>query len=58
MFDFDSVYLNSKLDKNEVIYMEQLPGYETKDHDDWVSRLLKALYGLKQGAKNWYEVLC
>ena len=57
-FDFDSAYLNSKLDEDEVIYMEQPPGYEMKDRDDWVLRLLKALYGLKQGARNWYRALC
>ena len=38
--------------------MEQPPGYETKDHNNWVLRLLKALYGLKQGARNWYKALC
>jgi hypothetical protein len=56
-FDFDSAYLNCKLDEEEVIYMEQPPGYETKDRDDWVWRLWKALYGLKQGARNWYQAL-
>ena len=56
-FDFDSAYLNSKLGEDEVIYLEQPPGYETKDRESWVYRLLKALYGLKQGAKNWYDAL-
>ena len=56
-FDFDSAYLNSKLADDEVVYIEQPPGYETKDRDDWVMRLLKSLYGLKQGARNWYEHL-
>ena len=56
-FDFDSAYLNSKLDENEVIYMEQPPGFETKEHNEWVWRLWKALYGLKQGARNWYQAL-
>ena len=56
-FDFDAAYLNSKLDEDEVIYMDQPPGYETKEPADWVWRLLKALYGLKQGARNWYEAL-
>jgi hypothetical protein len=56
-FNFDSAYLNSKLGDDEVVYLEQPMGYETKDRDSWVWRLLKALYGLKQGAKNWYDAL-
>ena len=30
-FDFDTAYLNSKFDENEEIYIEQPPGYATKD---------------------------
>ena len=56
-FDFDSAYLNCKLKDDEVIYLEQPVGYETRDRGSWVWRLLKALYGLKQGAKNWYDSL-
>ena len=57
-FDFDSAYLNCKFEEDEVIYIEQPPGYETKDRRYWVWRLWKALYGLKQGARNWYKALC
>jgi transposase InsO family protein len=56
-FDFDSAYLNSVLGEDEVIYLEQPPGYETNDPRYWVWRLHKALYGLKQGARSWYEAL-
>ena len=56
-FDFDQAFLNSKLGEDEVIYLEQPPGYETKDREHWVHRLLKSLYGLKQGSKNWYDAL-
>ena len=56
-FDFDSAYLNSVLGDDEVIYLEQPVGYETKDWKLWVWRLQKTLYGLKQGAKNWYDAL-
>ena len=56
-FDFDSAYLNCKLKDDEVIYLEQPVGYETRDRGSWVWRLVKALYGLKQGAKNWYDSL-
>ena len=40
-----------------MIYLEQPPGYEKKDREEWVYRLLKSLYGLKQGSKNWYDAL-
>ena len=56
-FDFDQAYLNSKLDDDEVVYVEQPPDYETRDRKEWVMRLLKSLYGLKQAAKNWYQAL-
>jgi Reverse transcriptase (RNA-dependent DNA polymerase)/gag-polypeptide of LTR copia-type len=56
-FDFDSAYLNSKLADEEVVYVEQPPGYEAKDRKSWVLQLLKSLYGLKQAAKNWYDHL-
>ena len=56
-FDFDSAYLNSELGDDEVIYLEQPVGHETKDRKAYVWRLLKTLYGLKQGAKNWYDAL-
>ena len=57
-FDFDSAFLNSEFEEDEEIYIEQPPGYETKDRKYWVWRLWKALYGLKQGARNWYKALC
>ena len=57
-FDFDQAFLNSKLGDDEVIYLEQPPGYETRDREHWLWRLLRALYGLKQGAKNWYNNFC
>ena len=56
-FDFDQAFLNNKLGEDEVIYMEQPPGHETKDREHWVWRLLRSLYGLKQGSKNWYNAM-
>ena len=56
-FDFDQAFLNSILGEDEVIYLKQPPGYERKDREQWVYRLLKSLYGLKQGSKNWYDAL-
>ena len=56
-FDFNSAYLNSELGEDEVVYLEQPVGYETRDRKLWVWRLQKTLYRLKQGAKNWYDAL-
>ena len=56
-FDFDQAFLNSILGEDEIIYLEQPPGYKRKDREQWVYRLLKSLYGLKQGSKNWYDAL-
>src|SRR6202522_895751 len=57
-FNFDSAYLNTYLKEDEVVYLEQPIGYETKNRREWVWKLLKTLYGLKQGARNWYDALC
>ena len=56
-FNFDQAFLNSVLGEDEVIYLEQPPGYKRKDRGEWVYRLLKSIYGLKQGSKNWYDTL-
>jgi hypothetical protein len=55
-FDFNSAYLNGKLDTDEEIYMQELLGYETETGDK-VKRLLKALYRLKQASCKWYDAL-
>ena len=39
-FNFNQAYLNSKLDDDEVVYVEQPPGYKTKNRREWVMRLL------------------
>jgi hypothetical protein len=56
-FDFDSAYLNSVLSDDEIIYLEQLKGYEKGNRRKYVLHLQKALYGLKQGACSWYETM-
>jgi hypothetical protein len=56
VFDFNSAYLNGKLNADEEIYMQELPGYETATGDR-VKKLLKALYRLKQAGHKWYDVL-
>ncbi|THH01090.1 hypothetical protein EW026_g1530 [Hermanssonia centrifuga] len=57
-FDFNSAYLNSVLDDNEVVYLEKPPQFASKNPKQYVLRLRKALYGLKQGGRKWYEHLC
>jgi hypothetical protein len=46
-FNFNGAYLNSKLDADEEIYMQEPPGYEGQGVDS-VKRLRKLLYRLKQ----------
>jgi len=55
-FNFNSAYLNGKLDVDEEIYMQEPLGYETGEADT-VKWLLKALYGLKQARHKWYDTL-
>lgn len=59
VFDFNSAFLNGKLDDFEEIYMEQPLGFEVLDEggQQYVAKLKKALYGLKQGGRTWYETL-
>ena len=56
-FDFNGAYLNGELSDEEEIFMQEPPGYETKEGGPSIKRLLKSLYGLKQAGRKWYEVL-
>ena len=42
-------------DLEEVIYMQQLEGFEVKGKEDLVYKLKKSLYGLKQAPRQWYK---
>ena len=42
---------------NELVYVEQPPGFKDPKHHNHVYRLFKALYGLKQAPRSWYERL-
>ena len=51
----DSAFLNGLI--QEVVYVEQPPGFEILDKPNHVYKLKKTLYGLKQAPRAWYERL-
>ena len=53
--DVKSAFLNSFI--NELVYVDQPPGFEDPRYHNHVYRLSKALYGLKQAPRAWYERL-
>eukprot|EP00253_Pinus_taeda_P024206 PITA_24206 len=50
--DVKTTFLNGKIE--EEVYIEQLEGFETFDHESHVCRLKRALYGLNKAPRAWY----
>ena len=53
--DVKSAFLNGPI--QELIYVEQPPGFEDPKFSNHVYKLQKVLYGLKQAPRSWYECL-
>ena len=53
--DVKSAFLNGPI--QELVYVEQPPGFEDHKFLNHVYKLQKALYGLKEAPGAWYECL-
>jgi hypothetical protein len=53
--DVKGAFLNGFI--NELVYVEQPPGFEDTRYSNHAHRLSKELYGLKQAPRAWYERL-
>lgn len=54
--DVKSAFLNGVL-QEELVYVEQPPGFVLRGQEHKVLHLVKALYGLRQAPRAWYSKL-
>ncbi len=54
-FDIKMAFLHGILPKDEMIFMEQPPGFEEPGKEDWVMCLMKSIYGMKQASWIWNQ---
>ena len=55
IIDVKSAFLNGPI--QELVYVEQPPGFEDPKFPNHIYKLQKVLYGLKQALRAWYECL-
>ena len=53
--DMKSAFINDPI--QELVYVEQPPGFEDHKFPNHINKLQKALCGLKQAPRAWYECL-
>lgn len=53
--DVSNAFLHGDLD--DLVFMEQPPGFVDTAHPDYVCRLRRSLYGLRQAPRQWYKRL-
>ena len=55
--DVKTAFLYGLLPDHEVQYMEQPPGFEEKEKEDYVWVLQRGLYGMKQSGRIWNQTM-
>ena len=54
-FDIKTAFLHGILPEDEMMFMEQPPGFEAPGKEEWVMRLMKSIYGMKQASRIWNQ---